>query len=142
MPLNKETKPTSNKQIEIMPMAFAIWGTVYSWTFFKEFSRDYSFHATEDYQHDLLYWPLRLETFLFFRETVSFHSMSCLFVSGSKWQTHVNSFFFLLFFLRSMFLRTHRTFFCNFKWFALPVHIDERHLFKFGVLCLLYRHFE
>ena len=44
--------------------------TVYIGTFIKEINCVGSFHVSEDTQHDLLYWPLILELFLYKRGSV------------------------------------------------------------------------
>ena len=49
----------------ILPKKLAIGFTIYICSFYKDINNDGSFHVPEDYQHDLLYWPLYKELFLY-----------------------------------------------------------------------------
>ena len=65
-----------NKLGEILPKKLAVGSTVNSCTFFKEINSDGSFYVPKDYQHDLLYWLLCLELFLYRRVSVfPFHGL-------------------------------------------------------------------
>ena len=59
--------------------------TIWSYTFFKEINTGESFHVSQNCQDDLLFSDYCTQNFFFAGESLSFHSLDCLFDSGLYW---------------------------------------------------------
>ena len=106
----------------------------YSCTFFKGIHINGSFHILENSRHDLLYWDLCPEFFLYLRVSVfPLHKFSFQFrlVGTNPCLAHLQTFIWLKIAFPSL----------NFTLFILLSHqlFGDRPLFKLGVFCF---HFE